>query len=229
MAAARAFQHFRIMSTSSAASSDAAASSSEHVPPEDYYDGHLLANQLEYLNDLIDHTDMLGRHLDDLQAKHRSLLLNTNRTDHISTIKWMEAEEVDALFEPARRAHSTLSQHLMGQKAELDKLCYAVDAPDGESDGHVQEEMAEIRHILDDAALFENADEILREREINARVFAVDAPDGNPDGRDQEELVEVRHIIDDASTGEDASSIRYQHAAQDQIRKDRARDPEHDW
>jgi hypothetical protein len=184
----------------------AAASQSEEVPPEDYYDGHLVANQLEYLNDMIEHTDSLVRHLEDLQDKHRNLLLASSMSNHpgISTIKWMEASEVDALFEPARRAHSTRGQHLRDTRSELQRRVYAVDAPDGEPDGHVKEEMAEIRHILEDAARFEDAGEILRDRERSARVFAVDGPDGVPDGRAKEEMAEIERIIDGASALEDA-------------------------
>jgi hypothetical protein len=222
---------FRTMSTMTSAASTA-ATEREEVPPEDYYDGHLVANQLEYLNDLIEHTDLLGRHLEDLKDKHRNLLLASSMSNHpgiTSTIKWMEVTEVDALFEPARRAHSTMRQHLQDTRSELQRRVYAVDAPDGESDGRVQEEMMEIRNIVDDAARFENAQEILRDRESSARVFAVDAPDGQPDGCVHEELAEIKHMIDDASALEDVKAIQYQHAAQEQIRKDRARDPEHDW
>jgi hypothetical protein len=59
--------------------------------------------------------------------------------------------------------------------------------------------------------------------------YAVDAPDGEPDGHIQEEMTEIRQVIEEAAIGEDAASIRAQQAVRNEILKDRARDPEHDW
>jgi hypothetical protein len=75
---------------------------------------------------------------------------------------------------------------------------FAVDAPDGETDGHIQEELDEVKRIIDDAAPKHLAEVkgMLRDA---TRTFAVDAPDGEADGHIQEELDEVKHIIDDSA------------------------------
>jgi hypothetical protein len=213
------------MSTAASARDDDDSSGCEKmkVPPEDYYDGHLMADHLEYLDDMIEHAHLLERHLDDLQVKHLRLLSAT------SNIKWMDAGDIEALFGPSRRAHSSMSQQLQQTRHELAAKVFAVDAPDGTADGRMQEEMREIQHIIDDAAIHEDASDIVLQRSLNAKVFAVDAPDGQADGGIQEELIEVQHMIKDAAVLEDPRSVRYQHDAQRAIRKDRARDPEHDW
>lgn len=36
----------------------------------------------------------------------------------------------------------------------------AVDAPDGETDGHIEEEMEEVKHIIDDASKYEDKEAI---------------------------------------------------------------------
>jgi len=51
---------------------------------------------------------------------------------------------------------TTTSQRLQTKMAEINqpleamKTNYAVDAPDGESDGHIEEELEEVKHIMDD-------------------------------------------------------------------------------
>jgi hypothetical protein len=111
---------------------------------------------------------------------------------------------------------------------------FAVDAPDGETDGHWGEEMKEVNAILEDVAA--HKDEIkarlskLKEMmKENQKIFAVDSPDGEDDGHLKEELEEINHIIEDAAEHEDKEKIEYQHKMEDAVRKERARDPEHDW
>ena len=110
----------------------------------------------------------------------------------------------------------------------------AVDAPDGASDAELAAEMKEIQAIFDDVAAHKD--------EINARlaklhaimkenqkIFAVESPDGEVDGHIAEEMEEIKHIIDDAAKLEDKDQIDYQHKMEGAVRKERARDPEHDW
>lgn len=110
----------------------------------------------------------------------------------------------------------------------------AVDAPDGDSDGHMAEEMKEIQAIFDDVAA--HKDEINARlaklhalMEENQKTFAVEAPDGEVDGHIMEEMEEINHIIDDAAKLEDKEQIEYQHKMEDAVAKERVRDPEHDW
>jgi len=110
----------------------------------------------------------------------------------------------------------------------------AVDGPDGDSDGHMAEELAEVKAIIDDVAA--HKEEIkARLQKVAARVaenkktFAVDSPDGETDGHIQEEMEEIKHIIEDAAAHEDKQKVLYQHKMEAAVRKDRAKDPEHDW
>ena len=145
-----------------------------------------------------------------------------------------EMSEVNHLIEDAAKLEDTDAvkrEHQMAE--ELRKKIYAVDAPDGETDGHINEEMEEITHIIDDAAVLEDTDAVKREHqmaeELNKKIFAVDAPDGETDGHINEEMEEITHIIDDAAVLEDKQAIIRKHALETAVRKEHAKDPEHDW
>ena len=119
-------------------------------------------------------------------------------------------------------------------KAAMRRRPMAVDAPDGESDGHLAEEMQEIQSILDDVAAHKEEIKARLQKVAAAvkeaqRIYAVDSPDGETDGHIAEELEEIKHIIDDAAVHEDKKKIEYSHKMEDAVRKERARDPEHDW
>jgi hypothetical protein len=205
--------------------SDDETSSFGRVPPEDYYQGHLMADHLEFLEDMIDKTAKLEESVESLKQTHQQFVQN---------VKWMDGQDIEELLEPTRKKKEDITKQLV----ELRKLMasakktYAVDAPDGESDGHIQEELLEIKHIIDDAAVLEDKDAILRQRKLaaeNKKTFAVDAPDGTSTGQIKEQMAEVRHIIDDAAVLEDKKKIEYKHKMDSAVRKERARDPEHDW
>jgi hypothetical protein len=121
---------------------------------------------------------------------------------------------------------------IQAQMEEAQKT-FAVDSPDGEVDGHTLEEIMEINHIIEDAAAHEDTREIeyqhKMDEEAQKKIFAVDSPDGEVDGHTLEEITEINHIIDDAAAHEDTRKIEYQHKMDEAVRKDRARDPEHDW
>ena len=63
----------------------------------------------------------------------------------------------------------------------------------------------------------------------NRKVLGVDAPDGLPDDVQSHELEEVEHMIEDAARVEDKNKILREHKMAEAVRKERARDPEHDW
>jgi len=197
------------------------------VPEEDYYDGHLLADQLEYLDDMIEKTAKMEEQMKELQEQHAMAVTQAG-------VKWMDAAEIDELF----KSSTQKKQELAAQMAELKELMasarktFAVDAPDGESDWHLKDEMAEINHIIDDAAVLEDKIAVLKlrkEQEEAVKTFAVDAPDGEPDARLKEELDELNHIIDDAAALEDKEAVLKKHKLESKLQKERARDPEHDW
>lgn len=66
---------------------------------------------------------------------------------------------------------------------EAEKI-YAVDSPDGEDDGHLAEEMEEIKHLIDDAAIAENGElkkKILYQHKMEKAVQAERARDPEHD------------------------------------------------
>ena len=68
------------------------------------------------------------------------------------TIKWMDPEEMEILFDLAARQKQELRDQLTEIQRSLvaAKSNFAVDAPDGESDGHLEEEMDAVQHILEE-------------------------------------------------------------------------------
>lgn len=59
------------------------------------------------------------------------------------------------------------------------------------------------------------------------KTYAVDAPDGYDDGETKAGMEEANHIIDDVAKNKD--KINKQHVMEDAVKKERARDAEHDW
>jgi hypothetical protein len=150
------------------------SSSDDKVPVEDYVNGHLLTGHMEYINDMIEKTVEIEKSVGELKNAYISA----------STIKWTDPAEIDKLFEVSAKAKE-----------------------------EIQAQIVSLR----------------RRAAIARKVFAVDAPDGVSDGYTQEELAEIENIIKGAALHEDPKKIEKQHKIEDEIRKDRARDPEHDW
>jgi hypothetical protein len=67
------------------------------------------------------------------------------------------------------------------QAVKETKLTYAVDAPDGDSDGHIKEEMLEIEHIIDEAAAHEDKESIEKKHKIEEDVKKFHARDPEHD------------------------------------------------
>jgi hypothetical protein len=209
----------------------------EKVPPADYYNGHLMTDHLEYIDDLIEKTMEMEGSMGDLKetyTRKREIYYG----DEHNGVRWMESSEIDALFQDAATQKAKLSEQLADMKKLLAdaKKTFAVDAPDGYPDDLEKEELKEIDFIIEEAAAHEDGGKIDYQRKMQAKAdvdakktFAVDAPDGNPDAFEKEELVLIDRIIVEAAANEDAEKIKYKHRMEDAIRKDRIRDPEHDW
>ncbi len=148
----------------------------EEVPPEDYYDGHLMADHLEYLDDMIEKTVELKESMEELKQSKLSAIEKAS-----SGVKWIETAEIDRLFEQTSAQKAALGEQLEELKVKMAEArkTYAVDSPDGYSDAWEKEEMEEIKHIIDDAAAHEDKEEVERfhkQQEEAAKTFAVDAP-----------------------------------------------------
>ena len=91
----------------------------------------------------------------------------------------------------------------------LKRDLFAVESPDGDYDGRLAEELAEVAKLVDaQANSAEDASAILRDRASSAKILAVDGPDGEVDSHYAEEMIEIANLIDaQAESAEDATTI----------------------
>jgi outer membrane protein assembly factor BamB len=185
-----------------------------------------------------------------IQAKHDAQAAFSEKTNQTLAVDapdgeadWYlkdQMEEIEHLIDDAARTEDTAAINVKHDHAdafrEETKHTLAVDAPDGETDWHLQEEKLEINHIIEATANFEDPAVLKKKHMMEenmaaaaAKTFAVDAPDGDSDGHLQEELYEIKHIIDEASKVEDAEEIKLRHQAEQKVRQFHSRDAEHDW
>ena len=77
----------------------------------------------------------------------------------------------------------TMQAELRNLRAKVQELdpTFGVDAPDGDSDGHVQEELQEVKHIIDEAAQHEDANLINKQHELEDDVHKFHARDPEHD------------------------------------------------
>jgi len=149
-----------------------------------------------------------------------------------------QLEAVEHMFEANEDVlgpeHKKQMQELRSMLAQA-KHSYAVDAPDGEPDGHLVEEISDAQatleataaathkeeledHLVNIQAMFERG-AVETKEDLKAqmdhlkvlmekrKIFAVDSPDGEVDGHIQEEMEEINHIIDDAAARKDKDKI----------------------
>lgn len=104
------------------------------VPPEDYYNGHLMADHLEYLDDMLDKTIKIENVMEDLKETYRK------KKHAYENVGWMESPDIDALFATASHQKQDLSARISELKEliQKSKATFAVDAPDGVSDVEVR-------------------------------------------------------------------------------------------
>jgi hypothetical protein len=198
----------------------------ERVPKEAYdSENHLLTGHLEYLDKMLEKTAMMEESMDELKETYdKKKEIMASRPQMVG---WMEADDIDFLLERAAQQKEDISSSIAELKVLIEgaKKTYAVDGPDGESDWHMKEELEEVAHIIEDSTKIK----LVPPEDM---YYAVDAPDGEVDGHFQEEIGEVNRLIDDAAEmerGEARERILRRHRADAAIRKDHARDPEHDW
>lgn len=165
------------------------------IPATDYYKGHLMADHLEYLDDVLEKAVKLEEAMQELQETHQK------KTDMYHTIGWTDSVEMEKLLQDSAEKKSTMQRQIdeIKQIVTSAKKVFAVDAPDGLPDGFQQEELQEIGHIIDEAALHEDGDAILENRVAGSKVLGVDAPDGEPDAVTLDEMNEVNRIIEKAA------------------------------
>jgi hypothetical protein len=137
---------------------------------------HLKNDPLDILEYMVERTEMMEQHLDDLNAAHEDLLASLKLMGDTSTIH--------SLFEPALRTALHLDQKVQEMKEKLQQAAlgsYAVDAPDGEPDGRIQEEMTEIRQVIEEAATGEDAASIRAQQAMRSEILKDRARDPEHD------------------------------------------------
>jgi hypothetical protein len=89
-----------------------------------------------------------------------------------------------------------------------------VESPDGTPDYICKDDLAEVDHLIEEAAKTEDkafVKELHAQQEEMTRIIAVDAPDGESDGNAQTNVAIVQDIIEQASQRENADEIRTVH------------------
>jgi len=91
-------------------------------------------------------------YLDQMNAKAEKMEAKLEK--YGSTVKWMDPADIDALMNLHKTHEKEMAEELKAMKMEIQaaKSNYAVDAPDGECDGHLEEEFEEVQHILEKRA-----------------------------------------------------------------------------
>jgi hypothetical protein len=124
--------------------------SSKNKKPEHPEEPHgpLMAGYVEFLDEMIEKASRMEGSMSalrDTYAKKKVLS---------ASVKWMDPVEIEALFDTAGRQKAEIEATLAELKIMMQaaKKSYGVDAPDGEPDGHIQEEMIEVEHIIEQEA-----------------------------------------------------------------------------
>lgn len=125
----------------------------ENVPNEDYVNGHLLTDHLEYMEDMLEVTLKMEQSMMELQDIYDE--------KKIALEELVETVTLDALFEKS----ATQRELISGQIAELKTVlanakAFAADAPDGTTDAEVRDGIREANRIIDSAATNEDADSV---------------------------------------------------------------------
>lgn len=135
----------------------------EVVPKEDYVNGHLITDHLEYMEDMLDVTLRMEQSMQDLQEiydEKQQALANMS-----------EMVEVDALFEKSAHKKAMLSAQITELQTVLaNARAYATDAPDGTPDAELREGAREVDRIINDAAEVEDADSVRKQRAFDRAV-----------------------------------------------------------
>lgn len=120
-------------------------SSSPH-PPEAH--GPLMAGYLEFLDEILAKTEKMTA---SMGALHKTY---SEKKTLAATVKWMDPQDIEDLFDTAGRQKKEIEETLAELKVMMEaaKKNYAVDAPDGEPDGHLQEDIEQAELIIDQAA-----------------------------------------------------------------------------
>ena len=170
----------------------------DNISSNDYYRGHLLCDQLEYVNDTIEKIEDSMNTLEDLNSKKRSILTNS-----IGLLNNSSRNEMKKLFEQSTATKIAVKKQIQNMKEALKiyndrkKKSFAVDAPDGTSDDCKQHEIDEVQKILLSTPTIRQRAATIQELIRQSR-NGVDAPDGTCDAINQEDLAVIQYILNNS-------------------------------
>lgn len=164
----------------------------ERVPDEDYVDGHLINDHLEYLDDMIDKTLEIETNMERLKETYSLKRKAYNESASL--------EEMEHLFLQAEEQKRLISAQIASLKSSLQlarsaPTGFAVDGPDGTSDELEQLYSEEVNELL------EKTTGKPLPLEKGAK-FAVDAPDGTSDELEGLYVEEAKEILNEATREE---------------------------
>jgi len=164
-------------------------SSAERAPEEDYIDGHLVTDHLEYLDDMIGKTLEIENNMDRLRETYAE-----KRKTYNNSASLEEMEKFFLQVDEQKRLISAQISSLKTSLAAARKAAFAVDGPDGTSD--------ELEQLYTDEANEINAPAV---KAVASAEFAVDAPDGTSDELEKLYVTEADAI--EEATREEASTM----------------------
>ena len=137
----------------------------EKVPDEDYVDGHLVNEHLEYLNDMVDKTVEIEKSLDDLKETY------AQKRQAYEDAGLLEDKELVSLLDKAAEQKASMAAQLSNLKTVvLNAHTMAIDAPDGMSDSEVRENFQEVNRIIDHAAKHEDTAAVNKRHDMEEKI-----------------------------------------------------------
>lgn len=188
----------------------------ERAPPENYHDGHLLADHLEYIENMVQKSVNLEQTAKNLTEQHKKARQSYSAVG----VKWMDAKDIDDLLDNALKKNSQIKDNLAELKAlrEEARIFFGVEGPDGQTDLEKIMAMKEVNRIIDESSMLEDKKAVKSRPAINKRavkenesVIGVISPDGEADVDLRTEIDHLQHLIDDVSKTENAGAIKKQH------------------
>jgi hypothetical protein len=114
---------------------------------DEYYEGHLLTDQLEYIDVIMDKAVEIEESIDRLQTLYKQ------KKAVAMNVQWMTANDIEELFQESQQQKKRIKE-LVANVKELSsevkgRIFYnGVDAPDGTSDDMVKKDMEAVDSII---------------------------------------------------------------------------------
>jgi hypothetical protein len=121
-----------------------------------FYEGHLLTDQLEYIDIIMDKAVEIEESIDRLHT------LTQKKKEVALNVQWMDSADIEALFQESQKQKKIIRELVANVKElsnEVKGRFNGVDAPDGTSDDMVQKDRDAVDSIIYDAWVQQKRDE----------------------------------------------------------------------